>query len=75
LVKEGVITSYRTNFDSVTASLAPHVAVTANVVTLSGKKGFDPQRTSEIRRRVARELRALVPDVIVSVREAPANPT
>ena len=68
LVEEGVITSFRTNFDSLSGALAPHIMVTADVVTLSGKPGYDPTRVAQIRDTVLRKMNPIGPGVIVSVR-------
>jgi DNA-binding XRE family transcriptional regulator len=68
LIREGVITSFKTNFDTLSGALAPHIMVTADVVTLSGKPGYDPKRVAQIRNTVLRKLNPIGPGVIVSVR-------
>ena len=68
LIREGVITSFQTNFDSLSGALAPHIMVTADVVTLSGKPGYDPTRVAQIRNTVLRSLNPIGPGLIVSVR-------
>ena len=69
LIRDGVITSFRTNFDSLSGALAPHIMVTADVVTLSGQPGYDPKRVAQIRDTVMRKLNPIGPGVIVSVRD------
>ena len=73
LIREGLITSFKTNFDSVSGAIAPHIMVTADVVTLSGAPGYDPKRVTQIRDTVMRKLNPIGPGVIVSVRDGRAR--
>lgn len=72
MIRDGVITSFETNFDTLSVALAPHVKVTANMVTLAGKEGYDPEGVMRLRKDIMRKLEPLAPGVIVSVRETPS---
>jgi hypothetical protein len=60
LVREGVITAFRTNIADRQSALGLHVIVTASGAS-------DRARAEEVRRRVARELEPLVKDPVVTV--------
>ena len=72
MIEEGLITSFETNFETLSVALAPHVKVTTNMVTLAGKKGHDPEGVQRLRKDITRKLEPLAPGVIVSVRETPS---
>ncbi len=68
LARDGVITSFQTNFNSLNG-LPSHIMVTANVVTIASKPGYDAARVAQIRDAVRRKLNPLCPGVMVSVRD------
>lgn len=67
-VREGLITGFETNLGSPIAALAPHVRVTANLVTDPGLPGYDRERLQSLRAQIATQLEPLLPGVVVSVR-------
>ncbi len=60
LVREGVITAFRTNIADRRNALGFHVIVTA-------ADASDRARAEEVRRQVARELEPLIADAVVTV--------
>jgi hypothetical protein len=60
LVREGVITAFRTNIADGRSALGLHVIVTADGMA-------DRSRAEDVRRQVARELQPLIADAVVTV--------
>ena len=68
MVRDGLITSFETNFDSpLSAPFALHVRVAASY--LGAGTAYD-ERRRELQDRIMRQLEPFVPGVIVSVRAA-----
>ncbi len=67
LVREGVITAFRTNIADRQSALGFHVIVTAPGAP-------DRARAEDVRRQVARELEPLIADAVVTVDRSGADP-
>jgi hypothetical protein len=63
LVSEGVITSYKTNFQAVSI-------VTTGIVTDRSKPTFDEDRLRSVRARLTQEIQPLVPDAVIAIRDS-----
>src|SRR5215204_1093898 len=75
LIREGVITSFETNFDSASALGILHIAVSADLITDPRIPGYERPKVMAIRNRVTKELKgAGAADVMVSVRSASNDP-
>jgi hypothetical protein len=71
LIREGVITSFETHFDSASALGILHIAVTAALITDPRIPGYERPKVMAIRNRVTKELESAgAADVMVSVRSA-----
>ena len=69
LIREGVITAFETNFDSISGLGVLHITVSANLITDPRIPGYDRRKVLAVRNRVSKELEGVgATDVIVSVR-------
>ena len=74
LIREGVITSFETNFDDpVSTAFALHVRVAADHLGSDNRTAKYEERRREVQSRIMRQLEPLAPGVIVSVRGALAK--
>ena len=74
MIREGVITSFETNFgDPVSMAFALHVRVAADHLGDDPRKAGYEERRRGLQDRIIRQLKPVAPDVIVSVRGAAAT--